>query len=148
MGSRLVAETMASLVPPADPQAARVRQLVFAAPDIDAATFKDLASAFKPKAERVTLYASSDDLASQGVQARSQVSAGWGIGLDLVIVKAIDTVDATAVDTSLLGHSYYGDNRSVLSDLFELIRRGSPPQERFGLAPKERYGSRYWLFNP
>jgi glutamyl-tRNA reductase len=35
-------------------------------------------------------------------------------------------IDATAVDTSLLGHSYYGDSRSILADMFDLIRRGSP----------------------
>jgi esterase/lipase superfamily enzyme len=148
MGSRLVAETMASLVPAVDPHAARLRQLVFAAPDIDAATFKDFAMAFQEKAERVTLYASSDDLALKASKLVHKYPRAGESGLDLVIVNAVDTVDAAAVDTSLLGHSYYGDNRSVLADLFELIRRGSPPQERFGLVPKERYGSRYWLFNP
>ena len=69
-------------------------------------------------------------------------------GLGLLVVDSIDTVDATAIDTSFVGHSYYGDNRSVLTDVFELIRRGSPPAERFGLVPKERYGGRYWLFSP
>jgi len=148
MGSRLVAETMASLVPPADPDAARLRQLIFAAPDIDAATFKDFAAVFNAKADRITLYASSDDLALRASKLVHKYPRAGESGLDLVIVNSIDTVDATTVDTSLLGHSYYGDNRSVLADLFELIRRGSPPQERFGLVPKERYGSRYWLFNP
>lgn len=148
MGSRLVAETIASLAPPVDPQAARIRQLVFAAPDMDAATFKDLAAAFKAKAERVTIYASSNDLALKMSKVVHKYQRAGESGLDLVIVNAIDTVDATAVDTSLVGHSYYGDNRSVLADLFELLRHGSPPQERFGLIPKERYGSRYWSFNP
>jgi esterase/lipase superfamily enzyme len=148
MGSRLVAETMASLVPLAVPQAARLRQLVFAAPDIDAATFKDLAAVFRETAERMTLYASSADLALKASKLVHKYPRAGESGLDLVIVNAVDNVDATAVDTSLLGHSYYGDNRSILADLFELIRRGSPPQERFGLLPKERYGSRYWLFSP
>jgi esterase/lipase superfamily enzyme len=148
MGSRLLAETLASLVSRADPHAASLRQIVFAAPDIDAATFKNLAASFAEKAERVTLYASSDDLALKVSKRVHTYSRAGESGLDLVIVNAIDTVDATAVDTSLLGHSYYGDNRSVLADLFELIRRGSPPQERFGLVLKERYGSHYWLFNP
>jgi esterase/lipase superfamily enzyme len=148
MGSRLVAETMASLVPSTDPQVARLCQLVFAAPDIDAATFKDLATVFHKKVERMTLYASSEDLALKLSKLVHKYPRAGESGLDLVIVNSVDTVDATAVDTSLLGHSYYGDNRSILADLFELIRRGSPPQERFGILPKERYGSRYWLFNP
>jgi esterase/lipase superfamily enzyme len=148
MGSRLVAESMASLVPLADPHAPPLRQLVFAAPDLDAATFKDFAAAFREKAERVTLYASSNDWALKTSKLIHKYPRAGESGLDLVILNAIDTVDATAVDTSLLGHSYYGDNRSVLADMFELIRHGSPPQERFGLVPKERYGSRYWLFSP
>ena len=148
MGSRLVAETIASLAPALDPHAARLRQLVFAAPDIDAATFKDLAAAFQVKAERVTIYASSSDWALKLSKVVHKYQRAGESGLDLVIVNAIDTVDATAVDTSLVGHSYYGDNRSVIADLFELIRHGSPPHERFGLIPKERYGLRYWVFNP
>jgi esterase/lipase superfamily enzyme len=147
MGSRLVAETMASLVPLAHPRSARLRQLVFAAPDIDAATFKDLAAAFHEKVERVTLYASSDDLALIASKLVHRYPRAGESGLDLVILNAVDTIDATAVDTSLLGHSYYGDNRSVLADTFDLIRRGSPPHARFGLVAKDRYGSRYWLFS-
>ena len=147
MGSRLVAETMASLAPLTDPHVARLRQLVFAAPDIDAATFKDLAAAFHEKVERVTLYASSDDLALKASKLAHKYQRAGESGLDLVILNAVDTVDATAVDTSLLGHAYYGDNRSVLADMFDLIRRGSPPPARFGLIPKDRYGSRYWLFS-
>jgi hypothetical protein len=32
----------------------------------------------------------------------------------------VDTIDVSNVDSSLLGHSYYGDNRSI-SDLYYLI---------------------------
>jgi esterase/lipase superfamily enzyme len=127
---------------------ARLRQVVFAAPDIDAATFTDLAKAFHEKAERFTLYASSGDNAIKASRLIHKYSRAGESGLDLVVVGSVDTVDATAVDTSLLGHSYFGDNKSVLSDIFELIRRGSPPQERFGLMAKRKYGAPYWLFKP
>jgi esterase/lipase superfamily enzyme len=147
MGSRLVAETIASLSASSEPRGARLRQLVFAAPDIDAATFKDLAATFSRQAERVTLYSSSDDLALKASKLIHKYPRAGESGPDLVVLNMVDTVDATSIDTSLLGHSYYGDNRSVLSDLFELIRRGSAPHERFSLKPKERYGARYWLFS-
>jgi esterase/lipase superfamily enzyme len=146
MGSRLVAETVAGIAGPLPPGVARMRQVAFAAPDIDAATFKDLAVSFQGKAERFTLYASSKDKALQASKLIHKYRRAGDSGMDLVITASIDTVDATAVDTSLLGHSYYGDNRSVLADLFELIRRGTPPEERFGLKPMRRYGDRYWLF--
>lgn len=147
MGSRLVAETMASLRPLADPDVARLRQLVFAAPDIDAATFKDLAATFHEKVERVTLYASSNDKALKVSKLAHKYQRAGESGLDLVILNSLDTIDATAVDTSFLGHSYYGDNRSILADMFDLIRRGTAPHARFSLVAKDRYGSRYWLFN-
>ena len=51
----------------------------------------------------------------------------------------MDTIDASGVDTSLLGHSYSGDNGTVMSDLAlrdkglaagaraVIQRRGEPP---------------------
>lgn len=148
MGNRLVAETIASMTPVVLTRGARIRQIVFAAPDIDAATFKDLATAFHNKAERFTLYASSNDKAlkiSRGIHKHPRAGDS---GVDLVVIDPVDSIDATAVDTSLLGHSYYGDNRSVMTDIFELIRRGTAPHERFGLVAKSKYGARYWLFSP
>jgi esterase/lipase superfamily enzyme len=145
MGNRLVSETLAA-APVA--KAAQLRQLVLAAPDIDAATFKDLAAVFVGKAERVTLYASSGDKALMASKAVHGYPRAGESGVNLVVVDAVDTIDASAVDTSLLGHSYYGDNRSVVADLFDLIRRGSAPTDRFGLKPMKRYGLPYWLFQP
>jgi len=66
-----------------------------------------------------------------------------------LLVPGIDTIDASAVDTSLLGvfHQYYADNKTFLSELFSLIR-DKTPAERFGLAPVA-VGSRvYWIFKP
>jgi esterase/lipase superfamily enzyme len=146
MGNRLVAETLATMADGPSSAGARIRQVAFAAPDLDAKTFKDLAVKFQRKADRFTLYASSHDKALQASKLIHKYPRAGESGMDLVITASIDTVDATAVDTSLIGHSYYGDNRSVLADLFQLIRSGTPPEERFGLKPMQRYGSRYWLF--
>jgi hypothetical protein len=52
-------------------------------------------------------------------------------------VPGIDTIDVSAVDTDLIGHVYYGDNRSVLTDISELFRSARPPEERFGLRAQE-----------
>jgi esterase/lipase superfamily enzyme len=148
MGNRLLVETLASMAQPTAQGLARLNQVVFAAPDVDAATFKDLAASFQHKAGRFTLYASSEDLALKASKAIHRYPRAGESGLDLVVTESVDTVDVTDVDTSLLGHSYYAENRSVLSDLFYVIRHGTPPDERFGLAPKDRYGARYWAFRP
>jgi hypothetical protein len=66
----------------------------------------------------------------------------------IVIVPGVDTIDASAADTSVTGHSYYADSRSVLFDLYTLLRHGDPPEIRFGLLPKEQSGQRYWMIQP
>jgi hypothetical protein len=50
------------------------------------------------------------------------------------------------VDTSLLGHSYFGDNRALISDLFYLIRDGTPANSRFGLKRELSGTGTYWVF--
>jgi len=59
----------------------------------------------------------------------------------------VDTIDATAVDTGLLGHSYYGDNRSILTDIFHAINKDDPPDKRFGIRPAKSYNLTYWLLS-
>ena len=63
-------------------------------------------------------------------------------------IAHFEAIDTSEVETHFLGHSCFGDTRSVLSDLFYLIREGQPPESRFGLEAKSRYGSPYWLFRP
>jgi esterase/lipase superfamily enzyme len=146
MGNRLLTETLAALAHPAAEGTAGLKQVVFAAPDVDAATFKDLALAFRNKAGRFTLYASSDDKALKASKLVHKYPRAGESGLGLVVTDSIDTIDVTGMDAGFLGHSYYGDNRSVLSDLFHLIRGNLPPSERFGLERKDRYGAPYWAF--
>jgi hypothetical protein len=94
------------------------------------------------------LYASSADQALVASKLVHKYPRAGDSGVGLVVTDTVDTVDATVVDTSLMGHASYGDNRAVLTDLFDLIRRGSPPADRFGLKPARRYGMRYWQFSP
>jgi hypothetical protein len=74
--------------------------------------------------------------------------AGEG-GRDVLVVPGIDTVDASSVETSAfgLGHSYYADNSTILSDVFGLIR-GRRPDERFGLEKQTSPAGSYWRFRP
>jgi esterase/lipase superfamily enzyme len=111
--------------------------------------FKQIALNFRKAAKRVTLYASSNDVAlvrSKKYQGNYPRAGHTGDGI--VIVEDIDSIDASEVDTSLIGHSYYGDNDSVLSDLFYLLKDGKPPGKRFGLVEKECSAGKYWAFRP
>lgn len=129
------------------PGSAVVDQVVLAAPDFDAGTFRDVAQALSQRARRCTLYASSGDRAlSASRELRSDLARAGESGEGLVVVGGIDTIDASEVDTSLLGHGYFGE-RTVLGDIFYLLD-GKIPDERYGLRRKSRANLSYWQFVP
>jgi hypothetical protein len=57
-----------------------------------------------------------------------------------------ECIEATAVDTTLLGHSYIGDNPSILADIFDLIMSAAPASRRFRLQERSLNGLPYWAF--
>ena len=64
----------------------------------------------------------------------------------MVIIPGIDTIDVSAVDTSLIGHSYYGSNKTVLADLIDLLHKSRPPDLRPWLHHKKLGELAYWIF--
>jgi esterase/lipase superfamily enzyme len=147
MGNRILTEELARPAPdlPAD-GTARLRQIMFAAPDVDAAHFTQLAAAFVGRAERCTLYASSRDRALTASRLVHKYPRAGDSDHGLVVAEGVDTIDATSVATDLLGHSYYGDNRSIISDIFTVVRHGFAPTDRPGLEPRVRADAAYWRF--
>jgi esterase/lipase superfamily enzyme len=150
MGNRIMVRALDRLNYSTLPEhTAKLRNVIFAAPDIDAATFKQFVKQFKQKADRLTLYASSNDKA---LKASMSVHGGYpraGIaGADITIVDGLDTIDASDVDTSFMGHSYFGDNRSIISDIFYLIKHGFSPSDRSGLQSRTIQNLGYWFFQP
>jgi esterase/lipase superfamily enzyme len=146
MGARLLSNTIARLS--SNPGAARLRQVVLAAPDIDAGVFRQLAQAFPGKADRFTLYASSEDLALRAAKKLQRYPRAGESGLSLVIAPDVDSIDASSVKTDFLNHSYFGDSDSILGDLFYLLREGLAPASRARLRKKDLYGQIYWFLVP
>lgn len=120
-------------------------QVVLTAPDIDADTFIAIAQEIKGTAARITLYGSANDKALK-VSKEFHGYRRAGDTEVITIVPGVDTVDASLVDTSFIGHSYYGDNSSVLTDLYHLLLYGKPPEKRSYLHPNEYTGKKYWIF--
>jgi esterase/lipase superfamily enzyme len=142
MGNRIVTQGLADLSPT---ESTGLGQVIFAAPDVDAAVFTQLAAQFLHRADRYTLYASSNDLALKASQQLARYPRAGQSGPDIVVIDGIDTIDASKLDTGLMSHSYYGDRTSMLSDLFSLIRNNLEPSKRFGLTATE---NGYWTFLP
>jgi esterase/lipase superfamily enzyme len=129
MGNRALIHCLASNRGNPVDRGATFRHIVLAAPDIDAAVFRNLATHIvQEKESRMTLYASSRDRALQlSRRVHGYPRAGDSGDALVVLPDLLDTIDATAVSTSLLGHSYYGDDRSIVSDIYALFRDGALP---------------------
>jgi len=119
-------------------------QVILAAADVDAATFRQLCAAYSQVAKRTTLYVSAHDRA---VEASRLLYEFPRVGLlpPVFVAQGLDTVNVTNVDLSLLGHGYIGDARDVLQDMYQLIMQGSPPEKRFGLQRDQTEdGEHFW----
>ncbi|HVN41828.1 MAG TPA: alpha/beta hydrolase [Steroidobacteraceae bacterium] len=153
MGNRVFTRAFKSLLEQDPSRSAPFRQLVLAAPDVDADVFRrEIGPAILGKGPRVTLYASSNDKA---LAASRGVHGGYHrlgeSGRDLVVLRGLDTVDASTVSTELLGHSYYQDSGTVMSDLVYLIRRSLTPEQREKFALQRVSDAAlglYWRFKP
>lgn len=147
MGNRALTSALRELAPELDPASPPFHEVVLTAPDIDADVFRrDIAPAIVGTARRVTLYASSNDEALVlSKQVHGYARAGDS-GDGLVVIKGIETVDVSAVDTSLLGHNYYGDNATVISDMIDLVRNSKSARERSWLETAHLDDLLYWVF--
>lgn len=151
MGNRALAHALehfdTSTLPPG---AATLRQIIFAAPDIDRDVFMQIATAFYNRSEYFTLYASDKDIALKCSKYIHQRLRAGEVGGMPVIISDIDTIDASNTNTSLfgLGHSYYADKRSILSDIYELLMDGTSPNQRFELLEKSSPLGTYWYYRP
>ncbi|MHB8901684.1 MAG: alpha/beta hydrolase [Thermoguttaceae bacterium] len=147
MGNRALTSALRELS--LEPEVSRplFHEVVLTAPDIDADIFRrDLAPAILGTARRVTLYASSNDEALiLSKQVHGYPRAGE-TGEGLVVLPGIETIDVSAVDTSLVGHSYYGDNTTVISDMVDLVRNSKSAQERRWLVTARLNDLLYWVF--
>jgi esterase/lipase superfamily enzyme len=120
-------------------------QIVLAAPDIDAEIFRrDIAPAITKTARGVTLYASSKDRALAASKKVHGYPRAGESRPHLTVLPDIETIDVSQVDTSLLGHSYYGGSRRILDDIGVLIRENLPASRR-NLAPTRSEGMTYWV---
>ncbi len=147
MGARALTGAVAELVTEMPSVRKRFKEVLLAAPDIDAEVFKrDIAPKLVKAARNVTLYASADDRALQWSRAIHGEPRAGDAGNNLVVVKGVDTIDATGIDTSLFGHAYFAEVPTIITDMLALIRYGRRPKDRPGLQPVLASGGQYWAF--
>lgn len=145
MGSRALTDAVRELFVEAPEIKTRIREIILAAPDIDAEVFKrKIAPAFAGEKGLVTLYASSKDWALTLSKTFNGYPRAGDSGGGLVVMPGIDTIEASDVDTDFLGHSYFMQSTSIIGDIFDIIGRNVPPDERPRLKSVTDASGSYW----
>jgi esterase/lipase superfamily enzyme len=123
------------------------KNIILAAPDIDKDVFKESLYPYIIKTtDQITLYASSDDSAlklSMTLHGGERIGQG---GDNIFVFKGLDTIDATGIDTSLLGHSYFAEKEVLVKDIKDVIQKSLPPAKRKSLIEKIKAKLIYWKF--
>lgn len=147
MGNRALTEVIKALA--AEAPDIRFNQIILAAPDVNRDIFlRDIVSAIKQVGKRVTLYASSKDRALQLSDKLSTFPRLGESGNKLVVVPGIDSIDASDVDTDMLGHSYFAVAQRVVRDIEAVVCREAPMNLRTNLLAAEKNGLPYWKVIP
>ncbi len=136
MGNRGLTAALTQLVDDGEFEVlSKFKEVILTAPDIDADIFKRDILPKISDGRRVTLYASAKDRALLASKELHAFPRAGDAGESLVVFEGVDTVDATEVTSGFLGHSYFAENTSVISDIFGLIRERLPASRRTSLSP-------------
>jgi esterase/lipase superfamily enzyme len=152
MGTRALTRAFENLVKSNPSARKKIREIILAAPDIDADVFKrDIAPKLTGTANQrttVTLYASSRDRALNLSKDFHGYPRAGDSADQIVLANGIDTIDASAVDTGFMGHSYFGATRSVLEDIYALINGHQRACHRFGMTEIQSTVGKYCTLRP
>jgi esterase/lipase superfamily enzyme len=125
----------------------RIKEIMLAAPDIDAGVFvREIAPAMQATGYNTTLYSSRKDKALWGSWLAHGFSKRAG---QITGVKGLESVDASSTNTSRLGlgHSYYAEQSRLLEDLRGVLRGLRPPQRLETLEALQPANAE-WLLRP
>jgi esterase/lipase superfamily enzyme len=117
--------------------APKFNQIVLAAPDIRAADFESMVLPAVASGHRGTNYVASDD---EALKVSKKINAGpraGDSGRSLVLVRGVQTIDVSAVNMGLLGHSGFAESKRVLSDIAEQLTGCSPEQRQLQRVPQK-----------
>ena len=146
MGNRGLTKALIELMNENPELKDKITEVILAAPDIDADVFRrDIAPQMVKKiAKPITLYVSSDDLALIASRKVHGSKRAGDAGKGVVIVKGVETIDASGVDTSFLSHSYFATTKTIIEDILDLMKSGKRAQYRQTLEKVSRENVIYW----
>ncbi len=147
MGNQPTSRALAELFKERPDLVNRFKDIMLVAPDIDAEVFKnEIAPPLLAAGPHMTLYASSNDVA---LKFSEMINGGQRLGdadPAIVVLPGMDSIDASNVKTDLIGHSYYADASSVLSDMFEVVRNTEKVTVHSRIEEVVTAFGRFWRF--
>ena len=148
MGTRGLTRAYASLISKNPEFKDIIKEIILAAPDIDAEIFeRDIAPMIASEKNNITIYASSEDLALKSSKKFHGLKQRLGDSTDGIFVyPGIEKIDASKVNTSFLGHSTYAENKSLLSDIFYILNFSIRADKRSDLIRSYKNDKPYWEF--
>ena len=129
MGNRLVMRSVSQLMYAENDAALRFDNIGLCASDVGVEEFKRIGPAVIDSANHTTLYRCLNDSALIASSFRNKEERAGGSNAP-VILEGMDTVECAVIDTSILGHSYYGSNPHMLRDLFCILKESQAAAER------------------
>lgn len=149
LGSRAVVGAVKDLVAESPWMRSRLKEIVLAAPDIDADTFRrDIAPRIVTRTPSITLYTSSRDKAMVASRKFHGYARLGDATKGPVLIPGVDTIDSSDAEADLYGHFYYGESPTLISDLRGLIMERRRAHMRELLKPVETGKGRYWRLQP
>lgn len=130
-----------------------VKDVIFAAPDVDLAQFAAVVPKLGAVASRVSVYCSERDTAlAWGRRLVSTYDRAGNQATQLAAALAaspqpVDTIDTTEASTGLLGHADFAS--SAIDDLRAVVWLSLIPQRRPTLVERSKSsGPSYWVYKP
>eukprot|EP01133_Synstelium_polycarpum_P019365 gene19365-23183_t len=140
MGNRPMTVALANLLEKRPGLLPLFKQVVLAAPDINADVFRDqIAPPLRqPQAPRHPAMRASYNFADWD---RIGDIRGPVVG-----IPGMELVDASAVIMNFMGHDYFASNRVLLTDIATMIKTGQRARNRGGLKGIPSQAPQYWAF--
>lgn len=149
MGTYALTAALKELALEQHPVTKRISTIILAAPNIDKATFVDqIAPQFlqMPQAN-FTIYTSSKDTALKASRAV------WGDGRlgdstdGPLLLNGFETVDATGAESDFFGHTYFGDNPTIIEDISDIVVKNMSAKDRPLLRAEVTDAGTFWPIN-
>lgn len=144
MGNRAVLSSLARLKLEHPNLRYKLKEVVLAAPDVDAEQFVDIIiPKIADSKAPVTLYASNRDMALLTSKRLHFYERAGDVPVVIKVYGGVEFIDASAVKTDFLNHSYVSESKSVINDILDLFG-GNRPANRSGLRVRETQVGQYW----